>query len=316
MANLRPGALLVLVVALGAACGAPGARPAASPPPPLPAGYTLYDGASLGFRIGLAPDWQREGEPAPDGVGFTDPSRQATLLVHVERARSADLSTVTGAAVFDLTGGGGASGGGETATTLGGLPARRVTGGFMAAGAGQQLEAVVAISRGTAYVLALAGPPASLAADQLAFDQMRATFQLSGTPTLPEQAAVGAPAPRFAELDRIRGPVVLNFFASWCAPCHEEMPLLARRARASGGRFTVLGMDTQDDASKVPAFLSGLGVTFPIGYDRDGHLSQEYLLPGVPGTFFLDATHVVRDMDYGPLTDQTLASGLKSVGVP
>jgi len=108
---------------------------------------------------------------------------------------------------------------------------------------------------------------------------------------------------------------VVNFFASWCAPCREEMPLLAQRAKAAGGRFTVLGMDTQDDASRVPDFLKGLGVGFPIGYDRDGRLSQAYLLPGVPGTFFLDSRHVVRDLVYGPLTAESLQHGLRAAGM-
>jgi cytochrome c biogenesis protein CcmG/thiol:disulfide interchange protein DsbE len=315
MAILRRGAAALALVALASACGAQGARPAASPPPVLPAGYSLYDAGKLGFRFGLPPEWRRNGDQAPDGAEFSDPSKQVTLLAHVERARSTDLTAATGAVLFDLTGGGGATGGTEMVSTLGGQPARWVRGGFASAGPGQEIEAVVALRAGNAYVLALAGPSASLAADEAVFDEMRASFQLTGSPALPDQVALNGPAPRFEELDRIQGPVVLNFFASWCGPCHEEMPLLASRARASHGRFTVLGMDTQDDASKVPAFLKGLGITFPIGYDRDGHLSQRYLLPGVPGTFFLDSSHVVRDMDYGPLTDATLTAGLKSVGV-
>jgi cytochrome c biogenesis protein CcmG, thiol:disulfide interchange protein DsbE len=310
-------ALALSAAAAAAACGPGTARPPSPPPPSLPAGYTAYDGGELGFRFGLAPGWQRVGEAAPDGVSFADPSGQGTLLVHVEQARSADLDAATGVVMFELTDGGGVPHASMADSRLAGRPASRVEGDFTAAGPTQRIEAIVMLEGGRAWVLALAGPAASLAADEAAFDAMRASFQLRSAPVLPPapaEVAMDRPAPGFAELDRIKGPVVLNFFASWCGPCREEMPLLAQRAKAAGGRFTVLGMDTQDDTSKVPDFLKGLGVGFPTGYDRDGHLYQAYLLPGVPGTFFLDAHHVVRDLVYGPLTADTLQRGLKAAG--
>jgi thiol-disulfide isomerase/thioredoxin len=304
-----------LAVLLALACGSTGtaAVPRAAPPR-LPAGYSLFDGGKLGFRFGLPSGWQQAAPPSPDGVNFTDPSRLGSLLVHIGHARSTDLDVAAGAAMFDLTGGSGAAGGGATGTTLAGRPARWVRGGFEAAGAMQQIEAVVMVEGGRAWVLALAGPAERVSVDDADFGRMRASFQLLATPSLPPQVALDAPAPTFSELSRIQGPVVLNFFASWCGPCRQEMPLLAQRARASGGRFTVLGVDTQDDASQVPGFLKGLGVRFPVGYDRDGHLGQEYLLPGVPATFFLDSRHVVRDLVYGPLATDTLQHGLRAAG--
>ena len=320
MAPSWPDRLARVVAALAAAaaalaCGGPGtARPPSPPPPSLPAGYTAYDGGKLGFRFELA------GGQVPanwDGVSFADPSGQGTLLVHVEQARSADLDAATGVVMFELTDGGGVPHASMADSRLAGRPASWVKGDFTAAGPAQRIEAIVMLEGGRAWVLALAGPAASLATDEAAFDAMRASFQLRSAPVLPPapaEVALDRPAPGFAELDRIKGPVVLNFFASWCGPCREEMPLLAQRAKAAGGRFTVLGMDTQDDTSKVPDFLKGLGVGFPTGYDRDGHLYQAYLLPGVPGTFFLDAHHVVRDLVYGPLTADTLQRGLHAAG--
>jgi thiol-disulfide isomerase/thioredoxin len=311
---LRYGrALPVLLLVAAGAC----ASPAATSPvaPRLPAGYSVYQAPQVGFRFGLAPGWQQAAAPAPDGVNFADPSGRGALLVHVGRARSTDLDTATGAVVFDLTGGSGAAGGSESPTTLANRPARRVIGGFAAAGAMQRIEAVVMVEGGRAWVLALAGPADMLSADQGDFDRMRASFQLlAGHPSLPQEVAQDSPAPAFPELDRIKGPVVLNFFATWCGPCRQEMPLLAARAKAAKGRFSVLGVDTQDDPSQVPGFLRELGVGFPVGYDRDGHLAQTYLLPGVPGTFFLDAHHVVRNVVYGPLTADTLQSGLHAAG--
>src|SRR5260370_37766799 len=116
--------LATVVVALAVACGPVTTRQAGPPPPALPADYQLYDGGKLGFRFGLAPGWQQTGDPAPDGANFTDPSRQAALLVHVGRARSPDLAVATGAALVDLTHGAGASGGSESAAALARRPAR------------------------------------------------------------------------------------------------------------------------------------------------------------------------------------------------
>src|SRR5262249_35673911 len=122
-------ALAVLVLAVG--CGR--AAPPAERPPSLPAGYSLYDGGQLGFRFGRAPGWQRPGDPAHDGASFADPSRRGILLVHVGQAHSSDLGTATGAVMFDLTAGDGATGGSASDTRLAGRPARWVRGGFAAA---------------------------------------------------------------------------------------------------------------------------------------------------------------------------------------
>src|SRR5438094_9966330 len=126
-APLRRLALPLVAAALAAACSGIPASPA---PPALPAGFTRYDGGPLGFRLGLAPGWHQAGDRAEDGVTFTDQPGTASLLVHVGGARSRDLSEATGAVLFDLTAGGGVAGGGNSATTLAGRPARRARGGF------------------------------------------------------------------------------------------------------------------------------------------------------------------------------------------
>lgn len=217
--------------------------------------------------------------------------------------------------MFDLTAGSGASGAAQSLSTLAGRQARVVQGSFQSGGKPQLIKAVIAVDSGLVWVLALAGPPESVTPVVSDFDRMRSTFKLLPRhPSPPAHAAVGEQAPDFPELRQIRGAVALNFFATWCGPCREEMPLLAERARSSRGRFTLLAVDTQDDASKVPGFMKELGLSLPVGYDRDGRLTQAYMLPGVPATFFLDSKHVIRQLVYGPLTPQSLAQGLKAAG--
>jgi thiol-disulfide isomerase/thioredoxin len=281
----------------------------------VPPGYELFDGGDLGFQMGVAPGWTQAGTRAPDGVNFADPSKQGALLVHVGRAQSPDLDVAAGAVLFELTGGSGAAGGSQSTTTLSGRKARKVTGGFDAGGSVQRIQAVVMVEGGRAWVMALAGPSDRVTADRSDFDRMSASFRLlAKRPAPPAQLMLGEPAPGFAELDRIKGPVVVNFFATWCGPCRQEMPMLSQQASQAHGRFTVLAVDTQDDPTKVPAFFKELGVSLPTAVDRDGKLTESYQLPGVPSTFFLDANHVARHLVYGPLTADTLAQGLKLAG--
>ena len=112
--------------------------------------------------------------------------------------------------------------------------------------------------------------------------------------------------------------MVINFFATWCVDCRTEMPLIAKRAHSSQGRFSLLGVDCCDDnRSAVPGFLSGLGVQGDfrlVAYDDDGHVARAYGLLGPPTTFFLDKDHVLRNVVIGPLTAGTLDAGLRAAG--
>src|SRR5262249_49085889 len=119
-------------------------------------------------------------------------------------------------------------------------------------------------------------------------------------------------------VDRIKGPVVINFFATWCVDCRSDMPLTAKRAPSRQGRFSLLGVDCCDDnRTAVPGFLSGLGVQGDfrlLAYDDDRHLARAYGLLGPPTTFFLDKDHVLRNLVIGPLTAGTLDAGLRAAG--
>ncbi len=85
-------------------------------------------------------------------------------------------------------------------------------------------------------------------------------------------------------------PVILNFWASWCAPCREEAPLLEATWRAYRSRgLVVVGVDTQDMISPARAFMSAYRLTFPAVRDPDGTLARRYGTTGVPETFFISA---------------------------
>ena len=105
-------------------------------------------------------------------------------------------------------------------------------------------------------------------------------------------------------------PVIVNFFASWCAPCQRETPLIARFYRNSGGRPAIVGVDVNDSSSAGLAFVHKSGVTYPVVADpAPMKAAIAYNLPGLPATFFLNSRHQIVKRVYGPVTQAELTSG-------
>jgi cytochrome c biogenesis protein CcmG, thiol:disulfide interchange protein DsbE len=113
-------------------------------------------------------------------------------------------------------------------------------------------------------------------------------------------------------------PVVVTFFASWCGPCHAELPVVARVAstlEASGTRVSFVGVDGNDLSSSGLALARSSGVTFPVGKDPDSAVAPRFGIPGYPATAFVDAggdvVHVVR----GPVSAVTLRSWAERIAL-
>jgi peroxiredoxin len=104
-------------------------------------------------------------------------------------------------------------------------------------------------------------------------------------------------------LQEQRGRVVLvNFWATWCAPCRKEMPHLNKlyeKYRASG--FVLLGVNVDDDTSKAAAVATQLGLTFPVLLDSEKKASRLYDLNAMPSTVLVDRDGRVRYVHRGYL---------------
>ena len=111
-------------------------------------------------------------------------------------------------------------------------------------------------------------------------------------------------------------PIVLNFWASWCAPCRAEMPELVRAyAKHRDDGLEIVAVNLQETNGKVLSFADEFGIEFPIAIDRDGELKDIWRLGGpfggIPSSYFLDEAGVVQDIVYGPLTDEMLAERIE-----
>ena len=111
-----------------------------------------------------------------------------------------------------------------------------------------------------------------------------------------------------ASLSDYRGKVVLlNFWASWCAPCRDESPLLQRwheRIRSKGG--TVLGVNVLDVRSDARAFVEEYGLTYPMLRDGGSDSSEAFGVVGYPETFVIDRGGRIVAATHGPVDDSDL----------
>jgi thiol-disulfide isomerase/thioredoxin len=104
----------------------------------------------------------------------------------------------------------------------------------------------------------------------------------------------------------LRGPAVVNLWASWCAPCREELPALQRYADQAAGQVHVLGVVTEDRRSAAASLAEDLGITFPALADPDGRLLAAVATVGLPTTLFVDADGQVRYVHTNVLDEQAV----------
>jgi cytochrome c biogenesis protein CcmG, thiol:disulfide interchange protein DsbE len=110
-------------------------------------------------------------------------------------------------------------------------------------------------------------------------------------------------------------PLVLNFWATWCPPCKEEMPLLEQTAINHAGKLLVIGVDYAEEKDVVKQFVVGKKITFPILLDRGGIVSEMYFVRNYPMTFFIDKEGILRAQHLGQLSNDLLSRYLEQIGI-
>lgn len=127
----------------------------------------------------------------------------------------------------------------------------------------------------------------------------------------PKVAVVGKQAPDFTLVDRkgvswtlseLAGQVVfVNFWATWCSPCREEMPSMQQLYNTMPKeKFVMLAVLNKDDPLLADKFAEKFGISMPILNDRDNIAGAKYGLTGLPETYIIDKQGVLREKFIGP----------------
>src|SRR6266566_7160490 len=156
------------------------------------------------------------------------------------------------------------------------------------------------------------------------------TQLLTPAPKSESDPLVGHAAPNFSlamlrpdtgkstfSLSNVKGkPVVLNFWASWCAPCKEEAPLLQntwKQVQTQGKDVVILGIDFQDSKNDSLSFLQAYNITYPIVLDADGSVASTYGVTSLPQTIFINRNGMVTSREPRELTAQVLSNNLQLI---
>jgi thiol-disulfide isomerase/thioredoxin len=111
-------------------------------------------------------------------------------------------------------------------------------------------------------------------------------------------------------------PVLINFWASWCKPCRSEMPdIIAAYQAHQGTGLAVLAINLtdQEGMKDVRRFVAEFHMPFPVLLDEKGRVRRLYALVGVPTSVFIGSDGVVRVVNPGPITKETLERGLAEI---
>ena len=134
-----------------------------------------------------------------------------------------------------------------------------------------------------------------------AADPVAPTFSFAALGHSGQQVSLGAYSGK---------PLVVNFFASWCPPCKQETPLLARFYHTEQAKVALVGLDENDVLGTAMSFTHSDGVTYPVGWDPHLSAAGAYGVNALPQTFFLNAKHRIVDRIFGPVTLAALHRGI------
>ena len=113
----------------------------------------------------------------------------------------------------------------------------------------------------------------------------------------------GVPVPALANTDLKGGLKLVNIFASWCAPCRVEHPVLMELAKDK--RLEVVGINYKDDPGNALRFLGALGNPYArVGTDRAGRIAIDWGFYGIPESLLVDADGIVRHKIIGEITEK------------
>jgi peroxiredoxin len=135
---------------------------------------------------------------------------------------------------------------------------------------------------------------------------------------------IGSKAPEFSmtslsgqqiSLKDLRGQgVLVNFWATWCYPCREEMDdLKAAYEKYKDQGIVILGIDMKEGEETVRKFIESYKITYPILIDMDGKVGDAYNVFGIPSSFFIDKDGVIRDIILGEMNQDSINNKIEKL---
>jgi cytochrome c biogenesis protein CcmG, thiol:disulfide interchange protein DsbE len=171
-----------------------------------------------------------------------------------------------------------------------------------------------------------AQPKSGLSALANRSPRLALVFLLLAACAAPASARLGSSAPEFA-LQRVDGatvrladykgqPVFVNFWATWCVPCREEMPLMQQvYEQYHDDGLVILAVDMEEDAATVQRWIEQGGFTFTFLLDTDGEVLKRYNVTAAPTSYFVSPDGMIRDLKLGALSrDEMRAKVEKLLG--
>jgi len=171
-------------------------------------------------------------------------------------------------------------------------------------------------------ILGVAGFTLLLVGAALAYNALSRQVQpeINAGQTQPGQAQA---APGFTVTDAegspvrladFRGkPVVLNFWASWCPPCRQEMPDFDKAHSELGDEVVFMMVNLRESVETGIGFAEGLGYGFPVYFDARGDAAAAYGVTGIPATFFIDREGNIVSKASGMISEAALLRGIEGI---
>lgn len=109
--------------------------------------------------------------------------------------------------------------------------------------------------------------------------------------------------------------VVVNFWATWCPPCREEMPLFDEIYAKNKDKVEILGVNLQESERAINNFIKAIPVAYPLLLDPDANVKKIYNVFTQPVTYFIDRNGIIVSKKFGPLTEQETEEKFNKLGI-
>lgn len=136
---------------------------------------------------------------------------------------------------------------------------------------------------------------------------------------------IGSPIPTFElpdsdgkvikSKDYLGKPLIINFWATWCAPCKLEMPLLQKMAQRYDKELSLVGVNFEESKDIVVQYIHQNNIDIQVLLDEPGKIADAFGVHAFPVTFFVDKDGVLRSMHFGQLDEPLIQTYLQTIGI-